>query len=90
MKPYHYLAEFISTIFVTFITIYTFNPVAIGAANALVYLLAKTTANPAITMAEAYYKRKYDATFEMQSVIPVIVVQCGGALVAVELYKRMH
>jgi adenosylmethionine-8-amino-7-oxononanoate aminotransferase len=90
MKPYHYLAEFISTIFVGFIAIYTANPVAVGSAFALIYLLAKTSANPSITMAEAYYKRKYDATFEMQSVSPVIVVQCGGALVAVELYKRMH
>jgi len=90
MQYFQYLAEFTGSLFIVFVIIYSANPLAIGAAFTLVYALAKTTANPAATIATAFYKRKYDVNFDMASVIPIIILQCLGALVAIELYKRVH
>ena len=54
---YAYLAEFLATLFFSFIVIATGNPLAIGASLALVLLLSyrfsSTTTNPAITIALA-------------------------------------
>jgi glycerol uptake facilitator-like aquaporin len=90
MQYFEYLSEFIGSLFIVFVIVYSANPVAIGAAIALVYALAKTTANPAETIAVAFYKQKYDVNFDMASVIPIVILQCLGGLVAIELYKRTH
>jgi len=90
MQYTQYLAEFTGSLFIVFTIIYSANPIIIGAVFATVYALAKTTANPAATIATAFYKQKYDANFDMASIIPIIVAQCLGALIAIEIYKRTH
>jgi glycerol uptake facilitator-like aquaporin len=90
MQYSQYLAEFTGSLFIVFIMIYSANPLAIGIAVMLVYALAKTTANPVATIAISFYKQKYDANFDILSIIPIIVAQCIGALVAVEIYKHVH
>ena len=81
---------FDGSLFIVFTIIYSANPLAIGAAFAILYAFAKTTANPAATIATAFYKEKYDVNFDMASIIPIIVTQCLGGLVAIEIYKRIH
>ena len=90
MQYFQYLTEFTCSLLIVFTIIYSSNPLAIGAVFTMMYSFAKTTANPAATIATAFYKQKYDANFDMASIIPIIVAQCLGALVAVEIYKRVH
>ena len=84
---YKYLVEFLGAAFFIYIILATGNPLAIGAALALVILLAAPISgghiNPAvsITMAAA---GKISST----EIIPYSVAQILGGLVALELYKR--
>jgi len=79
--------ECIGAFSIVFAILYTANPVIIGATVAIVYIFAKTVANPAATFAIAYYKSKYDAAFDIQTILPIIALQCIGAFAAVEVYK---
>jgi aquaporin Z len=86
---YQYLVEFFGTIFFIYIILATGNPLAIGAALALVMLLAKNISgghmNPAVSIVMASAGKISTA-----ELIPYILVQCFGGLVALELYKRYH
>lgn len=82
-----YLVEFLGTLVFVYVILATGNPVAIGAALALIILLASNISgghiNPAVSFAMA-------AAGKIQSVelVPYIVAQVFGALVALEIYKR--
>jgi glycerol uptake facilitator-like aquaporin len=84
---YNYLVEFLGSTFFIYIILATSNPLAIGAALALVILLTMKISgghiNPAvsITMAAA-------GKLPTNQLIPYVVAQTFGGLVALELYKR--
>jgi len=84
-----YLAEFFGAIFIVYIILATGNPLAIGASYALAILLTSNISgghiNPAvsITMAAA-------GKLPTNDLIPYILSQCFGGLVALEIYKRMN
>uniref|UniRef100_A0A6C0KGH0 Major intrinsic protein n=1 Tax=viral metagenome TaxID=1070528 RepID=A0A6C0KGH0_9ZZZZ len=84
-----YLVEFLGAIFFVYVILATGNPLAIGAALALVILLTSNISgghiNPAvsITMAAA---GKLPST----EIVPYCISQILGGLVALELYKRVR
>ena len=84
-----YLAEFLGATFFIYVILATGNPLAIGAALALVILLTSNISgghiNPAvsITMAAA-------GKLPTTELIPYILAQCFGGLVALEIYKRFQ
>jgi glycerol uptake facilitator-like aquaporin len=84
-----YLVEFIGAAFFIYVILATGNPLAIGAALALVLLLTQHISpgyvNPAvaITMAAA-------GNLPTAELIPYCVAQILGGLVALEIYKRYH
>jgi glycerol uptake facilitator-like aquaporin len=84
-----YLVEFLGAIFFVYVILATGNPLAIGAALALVILLTANISgghiNPAvsITMAAA---GKLPST----EIVPYCISQILGGLVAFELYKRVR
>lgn len=84
---YKYLAEFSGTLFFVYIILVTGNPIAIGAALALVILLASNISgghmNPAVSIVMASAGK-----IETAELIPYILSQVFGGLVALELYKR--
>ena len=84
---YKYLAEFAGTLFFMYIILATGNPLAIGAALALAILLTSGVSgghiNPAVTIALA---SKGD--IETNEIIPYILSQVFGALVALEIFRR--
>ncbi len=84
---YPYVFEFLGTLLFTYIVLATANPLAIGAAFALIKLLTKELTpgylNPAITIALAS-----SGVIASTEVIFFCIVQVLGALVALELYKR--
>jgi glycerol uptake facilitator-like aquaporin len=84
---YNYLVEFVGTLFFIYIILATGNPLAIGAALAIIILLTSKVSgghiNPAVTIAMA-------AAGKLPSVevIPYCLSQIFGGLVALEIYKR--
>jgi len=84
---YNYLVEFVGTLFFIYIILATGNPLAIGAALAIIILLTSNVSgghiNPAVTIAMA-------AAGKLPSVevIPYCLSQIFGGLVALEIYKR--
>jgi len=82
-----YLVEFVGTIFFVYIILATGNPLAIGAALALVILLASPISgghiNPAVSVAMASAGK-----IPVSELIPYVASQVLGGLVALELYKR--
>jgi len=85
---YNYLAEFIGTLFVVYVVLATGNPLAIGAAYALSMLLTVNLSgahiNPAITIVMASLGK-----IETNDIIPYVLAQIFGALVGLELFKRV-
>uniref|UniRef100_A0A6C0JJX9 Major intrinsic protein n=1 Tax=viral metagenome TaxID=1070528 RepID=A0A6C0JJX9_9ZZZZ len=84
---YNYLVEFFGTAFFIYIILVTGNPIAIGAALALVILLSVNISggfmNPAVTIVMASAGK-----ISPNQVIPYCVAQIFGGLTALELYKR--
>lgn len=84
---YNYLVEFLGTTFFVYIILATGNPLAIGAALALVILLTMNVSggyiNPAVTIAMVSAGK-----LPTNEIIPYCVAQIFGALVALEIYKR--
>ena len=84
---YNYLAEFIGAIFFVYVILATGNPLAIGAALALVILLTQNISggniNPAVSIALVAAGK-----LPTSDLIPYCLAQIFGALVALELYKR--
>ena len=84
-----YLAEFLGTLFFVYIVLATGNAIAIGAALAIAVMIAGTISgghiNPAVSVAMV-------AAGKMSSseLLPYILAQIGGGLVALELFKRVR
>ena len=82
-----YLAEFLGTTFFIYVILATENPLAIGAALALVIILASNISggymNPAVSVVMASYGK-----ISTNDLIPYILAQIGGGLVALEIFKR--
>jgi len=82
-----YLVEFLGAILFVYVILATGNPLAIGAALALVILMTAGISgghiNPAvsITMAAA-------GKLPVTDLVPYCLAQILGALVALEIYKR--
>jgi aquaporin Z len=84
---YKYLAEFAGTLFFVYIILATGNPLAIGAALALVILLTSSISgghiNPAVTITMAS-----SGAIETTEIIPYVLSQVFGGLVALEIFRR--
>jgi len=84
---YKYLVEFLGTAFFVYVILATGNPLASGAAFAFVMLLSATISggylNPALSIVMASAGK-----LPINELIPYILAQTFGALVALELYKR--
>lgn len=82
-----YLAEFLGTLFFVYVILATGNPLAIGAALAVSVLLASKISgghiNPAVSVIMASLGK-----ISTSELVPYIVAQILGALVALELFKR--
>jgi aquaporin Z len=82
-----YLVEFIGTAFFAYVILATGNPLAIGASLALLMLLAANISggyfNPAISIIMASLNR-----ISVYDLIPYILSQVFGALVALQIFKR--
>ena len=82
-----YLAEFSGTLFFVYVILATGNPLAIGAALALVILLASPISgghmNPAVSIAMASLGK-----IDRSELIPYVLAQVFGALVALEIFKK--
>jgi aquaporin Z len=83
----NYLAEFFGTGFFVYVILATGNPIAIGATLALVILLTSSISgghiNPAVSLVMASIGK-----IETSDLIPYIMSQLLGGLVALEIYKR--
>ena len=81
-----YLVEFLGTLFLMFVILATNNYLAIGSALAVAILLgtgfSECAYNPAVAIA-----LMYSGKLPRSELIPYIVAQVAGALVAVELVK---
>jgi aquaporin Z len=84
---YNYLVEFFGTAFFIYVILATGNPLAIGAALALVILLTSNISggyiNPAVSIVMASAGK-----LPTTELIPYCLAQVFGGLVALELYKR--
>jgi glycerol uptake facilitator-like aquaporin len=84
---YNYLVEFIGAAFFVYVILATGNPIAIGAALALVLLLTAPISgghiNPAVTIVMASAGQ-----IGVSEIVPYSVAQIMGGLVALEVYKR--
>ena len=84
---YNYLAEFFGTLFLMYVIVATGNPLAAGAALALAMLMTAHISgghiNPAVTIAMAAAGK-----LEVNEIIPYILAQIFGALVALQVYLR--
>jgi len=82
-----YLVEFLGAVVFVYVILATGNPLAIGAALALIILLAANISgghiNPAVSIAMASAGKLPTA-----EIVPYVVSQVFGALVALEIYKR--
>ncbi len=82
-----YLVEFIGTLFFVYIILATGNPLAIGAALALVITLAGPISgghvNPAVSVVMASAGK-----LSVNELLPYVVAQVLGGLVAFQIYKR--
>jgi glycerol uptake facilitator-like aquaporin len=84
-----YLVEFVGTFFFLYVIISTGgNPIAIGTALALaIFLGGKISGgnfNPVVTIMMAAAKKMPSA-----EVVPYIIAQVAGGLLALELFKRL-
>jgi aquaporin Z len=83
-----YLVEFVGAILFVYVILATGNPLAIGAALALIIMVTAGTSgghiNPAvsITMAAA-------GKLPVKDLVPYCLAQILGGLVALEIYKRV-
>jgi len=84
---YNYLVEFLGAVFFVYVILATVNPIAIGAALALVIVIAGPISgghiNPAVTIVMAAADK-----LPANEIISYSLSQIMGGLVALELYKR--
>ena len=83
-----YLVEFLGTLFFVYIILATGNAVAIGAAMAIIVMIGGSISggnfNPAVSVAMVAAGR-----LSSSELLPYILAQVGGGLVALELFKRV-
>ena len=88
MKMNKYFVEFVGTLFFLYVIMATGKPLAIGAALVVAILLGGPISgghfNPAVTVMMAAAKK-----LSMNDVLPYVLAQVAGGLVAFELYKRV-
>lgn len=81
-----YIVEFLGTLFLVFVIISTKNYLAIGAALAIAVMIGGSISggafNPAVAIAFMY-----SGKIPRTDLIPYIVAQVAGALLAVELFR---
>ena len=84
-----YLVEFLGTMFFLYVILATGNAIAIGAALAIAILVGGKVSggnfNPAVTIMMATAGK-----LDRANVVPYIIAQIAGGLVALELFKRFH
>lgn len=84
---YKYLAEFIGTAIIIYVVLSTGNALATGATVALVLLLTTNISggymNPALSIVMVSAGK-----LPINELVPYILAQSFGGLVALELYKR--
>ncbi len=84
----NYLAEFFGTALLVYVILATGNPIAIGAALALIILLIGTISgghvNPAVSIVMASI-----GPLPIDDLVPYCLAQIFGVLVALELFKRV-
>ena len=84
---YKYLVEFLGAVFFVYVILATGNPLAIGAALALTIVLTANISgghiNPAVSIVMASAGK-----IPINDLIPYVISQTFGALVALEIYKR--
>jgi glycerol uptake facilitator-like aquaporin len=84
---YSYLVEFLGATFFIYVILSTGNPLAIGAALALVILLSSSISgghiNPAVSIVMASAGK-----LPVSDVVPYCLAQIFGGLTALEIYKR--
>jgi glycerol uptake facilitator-like aquaporin len=84
-----YVVEFLGTLFFLYVTIATGNAIAIGAALAIAIMVGGSISggyfNPAATIM-LYAAGKIGRS----DLIPYLLVQIAGGLVALEMYKRFR
>jgi len=82
-----YLVELVGTLFLLYVILVTKNALAIGAALAIAVIAGSKISgghfNPAVTIAMAMAGKK-----SVNDVMPYILAQVSGALIALELYKQ--
>jgi len=82
-----YLVEFVGSILFVYVILATGNPLAIGAALALIILIASPISgghiNPAVSVVMSSAGR-----LPTTDLLPYVVAQVLGGLVALQLYKR--
>jgi aquaporin Z len=83
-----YLVEFLGTLFFVYIILATGNAIAIGAAMAIIVMIGGSISggnfNPAVSVAMVAAGR-----LSSSELLPYILAQVGGGLVALELFKRV-
>jgi aquaporin Z len=83
-----YVVEFLGTLFFLYVILATSNALAIGAALAIAILLGSAISggmfNPAVTIMMAAAGK-----LPQNEVLPYVLSQVAGGLVALELYKRV-
>lgn len=83
-----YLVEFFGTLFFVYIILATGNAVAIGAAMAIIVMIGGSISggnfNPAVSVAMVAAGR-----LSSSELLPYILAQVGGGLIALELFKRV-
>ena len=83
-----YLVEFLGTLFFVYIILATGNAIAIGAAMAIIVMVGGSISggnfNPAVSVAMVAAGR-----LSSSELLPYIMAQIAGGLVALELFKRV-
>jgi len=84
-----YLVEFLGTLFFVYIILATGNAIAIGAAMAIIVMVGANISggnfNPAVSVAMVA-AGKLSST----DLLPYVLAQIAGGLVALELFKRVR
>ena len=80
---YNYLAEFLGTTFFVYVILATGNPLAIGAALALILIMGSVYVNPVVSIVMASAGK-----IPTSEIVPQSLAQVFGGLVALEIYKR--
>lgn len=83
-----FIVEFLGTLFFLYVILVTGNALAIGAALAIAILIGGSISgghfNPAVTIMMTVAGKQ-----PINDLVPYIIAQVAGGLVALELYKRV-